>query len=170
MFNNIIKIYNEIFKDKKLISFQNKNILLNASHLPQLSPNDYPYNPRELDNIYMLQDKNIINQIINDYDNNKHNNAIDLADNIIDYKNFSFVGGSRNIIIDFNNYDKILEQINIFDAINKKVVFILICYYQIYFINNNVLLNQIITEINNLTNNNHNVIFDNLSNIIINFS
>ena len=162
MFNNIIKIYNEIFKDKKIISFQNKNHLLVTSGLPQLSPNNYPYNPQELDNIYMLQDKNIINQIINDYANNKHNNAIDLADNIIDYKNFSFVGGSRNITINFDNYDKILERINMFDAINKKVVFILICYYQQYFINDNVLLNQIITEINNLTDNNHDIIFNRL--------
>lgn len=159
MLYDIINIFiKEIIKDNKIISshFVN-NSLIAAGKLPLNNPPDN----------YVLQDKSVIDLIINNYENDKHPNAIDLADNIIDYNNLSFIGGSRLISIDDNNYANILVTLNNFNSINKKVVFILMCFFQGAFINNNPLLLQIINEINNLDDSNYSLIFNNLSLIAI---
>jgi hypothetical protein len=176
MFNNIISTFlYDIVKNNKLVSFQAKNLILVGNGIQQLSPiyplytADYPQIINNPPDIYLLNDKTLINDIITTkYNNDKHKNAIDLADNIIDFNNFSFVGGSRNIVINDDNYSKILEKINNFDSINKKVIFILVCYYQNNFINVDLKLNNIITEIDTLTNDNYSTIFDNLINILMN--
>lgn len=166
IFSYVYENFFEMVENNKLISLQYKNRLLRASGISPFSYNNYPIDFPKPPDIYVLHDKNLIDEFVVYYQNDKHINAIDLADNIIDYNNFSFVGGSRNIVINDDNYSKILEKINNFDSINKKVVFILTCYYQNIFIDNDLLFNSINDEINNLTYDNHNVIFDNLRNIL----
>jgi len=112
---------------------------------------------------YVLADPNIKLEINNEYIKNKQINTIDVADNIIDYDNYTFIGGPRNIGIDMTNYVNIYTKItdNTFDNFNKKIIYILLCY----FIDpTNIYDLAIILEIKKLNNNNNNYkdILDNI--------
>jgi hypothetical protein len=94
------------------------------------NPDQFDFDYSELNNIYRGQ-----------IDENAH----DFADNIIDLNELSFIGGSRQIQINYNNYNELINILNNFNGpfeINKKVVFLLLIEYFRYNFNFNVILNQ----------------------------
>jgi hypothetical protein len=103
--------------------------------------------------MYILENKKVIDNIFKYYDNGKHENAIDLADNIIDYTNFSFVGGSRNILIDYEDIKEIIYYINQYSTFKKKVIFIFMLFFKNYF-EIIVIYQLVFNTINKFTDNN----------------
>ena len=170
---NFINDFNYDNNDTNIFEYYIKNILndiIKDNHLISSLDihgfNNFGIYPNELNTCYFLNNQNINNNLSNTYIEYKHPNSVDLADNIIDFNNFTFIGGSRQVTIDDRNYDIIIDLVNNFDTINKKVIFILLCHYHMVFIDNKY-LNLIIEIIIRLDNNNYRQIFTNI--MAINF-
>jgi hypothetical protein len=124
--------YNIVFDENndKLFIGEYTDILWDNTFVNGNRPLNYPL-PITFDS-YHINDKNVINQLTKIYNKYKDINAYDLADNIIDLINLSFIGGSRKINIIDTNYKNLKTRIDTFTgvyAINKKVIFILLIEY-----------------------------------------
>jgi 8-oxo-dGTP pyrophosphatase MutT (NUDIX family) len=117
--------------------------------------------------IYQIEDKSIFSQLNSIYQEYKHQNAYDFADNITELEKLSFIGGSRKITIDDLNYDSLkakLSALNL-NTINKKVIFILLSeYFKLcdFSIGHNAIYDTIFADITNFDNINYNNFFQNL--------
>jgi len=180
---NIITNYKEYNEPTMDINVELSNDLMSVidNHIKPIDNDDnitYPHPPFPLENniiggnllggakkkinnnIFELDNKNIIHELTKKYEELKDENAYDFADNIIDLENLSFIGGSRQIIIIDDEYDDLKIKLNTLNSINKKVIYILLVYYD-YMYNYNI-----IDEINKLNNNNYKLIFTNLKTLI----
>jgi hypothetical protein len=116
--------------------------------------------------VYIIKNRNIIDDLSNLYNQEKDKNAYDLADNITNLKELSFIGGSRLINIINNNYDQLrpyLYRFNNNNKINKQVVFILLIEYIQTLVDLDNVLPNIFDIINNFDfNTDYNNLFNNL--------
>ena len=80
----------------------------------------------QIQSITVLNNNDIVHKLTDKYLELKHELAYDLADNIIDIDNLSFIGGSRKVTINNSDYDKHKSTVIEMSNINSKVVQILI--------------------------------------------
>lgn len=153
----------DIVKLDRIVSIDIYNNLAYNNGTPLLNITNYLQPLNNFQQMYIsLYDDSL--KYINAYQNITHSDAIDLADNIIDLKNLSFIGGSRQITITYVGYNIIINNIALFNTINQTVIYILMCFFINDFINNPVLHQLIINYIANFNIN----AYDNTFNAFIN--
>ena len=149
--NNSVKLINDYFiKDKEIIP----NIDLNISDIEFMNEfiRNVPLVPIGVNAIQRL-DGDINNFKVWDELNNKnkHHLALDFADNIIDTENMTFIGGSREIVVNNELKDFLIQLFLDLRNKNQKILFLL-------------LIDKIYDEYNN---NKATTIFDNIMTVDI---
>ena len=96
MINLRINLLNNPFETNKLII---------GNTIPGFNPALLDPTDLTLQGCYLLNVLNVNDLLTNNFNKLNYDNSVDLADNIINFNNFTFIGGSRDVLIDSTNYD-----------------------------------------------------------------